>query len=77
MRARCAHPHRRRPSALPKAGFIEAAGHGELPLGTASDRKFDLAVMDAMMAGFEDLADLKAIRARLNRDAVVVSSRER
>ncbi len=61
----------------PGAGFVEAASHAELLAATRAGAAFDLIVVDLMMPGGEEFAELRELRARLPATpTIVVSSRD-
>jgi DNA-binding NarL/FixJ family response regulator len=60
-----------------RATFVEAASHRELLAATRPGAPFDLIVVDLMMPGGEEFAELRELRARLPATpTIVVSSRD-
>jgi DNA-binding NarL/FixJ family response regulator len=61
---------------LPEAAFVEVSGHADLLAATQDDDRYALAIVDLMMPGGEDFADLRRLRKRMPATpTVVVSSR--
>jgi DNA-binding NarL/FixJ family response regulator len=61
---------------LPEAAFVEVSGHADLLAATQDDDRYALAIVDLMMPGGEDFADLRRLRKRMpSTPTVVVSSR--
>jgi DNA-binding NarL/FixJ family response regulator len=59
------------------AEFVEAASYGEMLHFTGRDERFDLIVVDPMMGGGSEFAELAALRRRVPlTPTIVVSARE-